>query len=191
LVYINEMNLDRDHLKTFAAGLLSGALVIAFVWAGQSLNRITNPSILAIPSKELAKIEKETLTCKPVVVYRDKAKKALGLHETIKADPEKHVVASTQVKASERPTTVSAVYDSGTGAFDMFTRIDPYPWFGADKKWLVGGFYGVSDDSEGAVGELLGMYDLFQIKALHIGPMGHIDTNGRRFLGAGFWFSGR
>jgi hypothetical protein len=41
------------------------------------------------------------------------------------------------------------------------------------------------------VGELLGMYDLFQIKALHVGPMGHIDTNGNRFLGAGIWFSGR
>jgi hypothetical protein len=137
------MNIDRDHFKTFAAGLLAGALVVAFVWISQSLNRITSPSVLATPSKELAKIEKETLTCKPVIVYRDKAKKALGLPETVRADPDKHVVASTQVKSSERPTTISTVYDSGTGAFDMFTRIDPYPWFGTDKKWLIGGFYGV------------------------------------------------
>ena len=148
------------------------------------------PSVLAIPSKEIAKIEKETLTCKPVVVYRDKAKKALGLPETVKADPDKHVVASTRVKSSDRPTTVSAVYDSGLGAVDMYLRQDPYPWFGSDKKWLIGGFYGVSDGSGGAVGELVGMYDLFQVKAIHIGPMGHIDTDGRRFLGAGAWFSG-
>ena len=126
-----------------------------------------------------------------IVIYKDKAKKALGLPETVKADPDKHVVASTQVKSSERPTTVSAVYDSKLGNVDMYLRQDPYPWFGSDKKWLIGGFYGYSDDSGDAVGELLGMYDLFQIKALHIGPMGHIDTDGRRFLGAGFWFSGR
>jgi hypothetical protein len=185
------MNLNRDNLITFASGLVMGLLVAGGICAYNTLNRMIPQSVLAPPSKELAKIDKETLKCQPVVIYKDKAKKALGLPETVKADPDKHVVASTQVKASERPTTVSAVYDSGTGAVDMFTRRDPYPWFGSDKKWLIGGFYGASDDSEGAVGELLGMYDLFQVKALHIGPMGHIDTNGNRFLGAGFWFSGR
>jgi hypothetical protein len=187
------MNLNRDNLITFLAGLLMGLLVAGGICTWVKF-RPSLPSVLATPSKELAKIDKETLKCQPIVIYKDKAKKALGLPETVKADPDKHVVASTQVRSSDRPTTVSAVYDSKLGNVDMYLRNDPYPWFGSDKKWLIGGFYGYSDDSDdsgGAVGELLGMYDLFQVKAVHIGPMGHIDTNGRRFLGAGFWFSGR
>lgn len=178
------MNIDRDHFKTFSAGLIMGLVVAGGLCAWNTLNRITHPSVLAPVAKELAKEKTETLLCKKVVVYRDKVKEKLNLPETVVKDPDKKVTASTKVPASDFPNTVTSVYDLGTGATDLYVRRDPLPWLAFDKRWRLGAFYGLSDEENGL---FLGVaqYQFAQIKRVHITAHGQADTSGRYFIGAG------
>lgn len=171
-------------------GMFLGILVAAAIYAYKTL-RPSLPSVLATPAKELAKEETKTLQDKPVVVYREKVKDKLGLPESVKKDATKHVVNSTQVEASDRPTTVTAVYDDQTGVVDLFKRRDARPWIGFDRRWSLGAFYGLRDDVSTPVVRVAASYELLQIKAVRFGVLGQFDTDGRRFGGVGFWFSGR
>ena len=178
------MNIDRDHFKTFSAGLVMGLLVAGGLCAWNTLNRITNPSVLAPVAKELAKEKTETLTCKPVVVYRDKVKEKLNLPETVVKDPDKKVTASTKVPASEFPNTVTSIYDSGTGATDLYIRRDPMPWIGTASRGSVGLHGGIQEDGE-TVGRLSASYSRLQVKRLNLDITGDIATSGRKFIGVG------
>lgn len=178
------MNIDRDHFKTFSAGLIMGLVVAGGLCAWNTLNRITHPSVLAPVAKELAKEKTETLLCKKVVVYRDKVKEKLNLPETVVKDPDKKVTASTKVPASDFPNTVTSVYDSGTGATDMFIRQDKTPWLGFARKGTLGLAYGVQDDGE-ATTRLSASYSLLSVKRLNLGLTGDIATSGRAFIGVG------
>lgn len=171
-------------------GMFLGILVAAAIYAYKTL-RPSLPSVLATPAKELAKEETKTLKDKPVVVYREKVKAKLGLPESIKKDATKHVVNSTQVQASDRPTTITAVYDDQTGVVDLFKRRDARPWIGFDRRWSLGAFYGLRDDVSTPVVRVAASYELLQIKAVRFGVLGQFDTDGRRFGGVGLWFSGR
>jgi hypothetical protein len=165
-----------------AIGFVLGLIVAGAVCAYNTISRITSPSVLA---KELAKEETTTLTCKPVVVYRDKVKDKLNLPESVKKDATKHVANSTQVEPSDHPTTVSAVYDDQTGHIDLFKRTDQLPWMTVATRYGIGAYYGVGTDTDGPVGLLRGDVDLLKIKALSLGFTGTIDTNSNRFIGVG------
>lgn len=178
------MKIDRDHLKTFSAGLIMGLMVAGGVCAWNTLNRITHPSVLAPVAKELAKEKTETLPCKPVVVYRDKVKENLNLPATVIKDPDKKVTASTKVPASEFPNTVTSVYDSGTGATDLYIRRDSFPWLGTAYRGSVGLHGGIQEDGE-TVGRLSVSYSRLQVKRLNLGLTGDVSTSGRAFVGIG------
>lgn len=163
--------------------LLGGAIVAGGAW--WNANKPSLPSTLANPSKDLQKVAKRKIECQPVIIYTDVAKKAVGLPETVKADTEQHVLAATQVKPNERPVTVSAVLDTGTGQTSMYQRVDPLPWLSFDRRWRFGAFYGLSDSENGLI---LGVaqYQFAQIKRVNITAHGQVDTSGRYFIGGGF-----
>lgn len=162
-----------------------GAALVAGVCAYNTLKRISHPSVLAQPAKELKNVKTETLNCKPVVVYQDKAKKSLNLPETVAKDPDKKVTASTKVPASDFPNTVTSVYDTGTGATDLYIRRDPLPWLTVATRYSLGAYYGAGTDTDGSVWLLRGDAELLRIKALAVGLTGTYDTNGKSFIGIG------
>ena len=165
------------------AVLVGGLFVAAGCWWNS--NKPSLPSILATPSKDLAHVAKSKIECKPVIVYTDVAKSKLGLPETVKADPEQQVSASTQVRPNERPVTVSSVFDMGTGQTSMYQRIDPLQWLSFDSKAVLGVAYGFKSDSAGLVTRIYGRYELVQIKAIHLGLLADVD-NARGWYGGGF-----
>lgn len=169
----------------FICGLLVAGGICGWMKYSPSI-----PSVLATPAKELAKEETNTLKGMPVAVHRAKVKDKLGLPESIKKDATQHVVNSTQVEPSDRPTTVTAVYDDQTGAVNLFKRRDPLPWLAFDRRAALGVAYGVKDNPDGFVTRLYGRIELIQIKRLRAGLLADVDNAGG-WYGGGFaemWF---
>lgn len=172
------MQTVTSHAIAFVLGMVIVAAGCVWLKFKPSL-----PSVLATPSSDLAKVDKETLKCQTVIVYKEKAKDKLGLPESVKSDAEQKVLAATQVKSSDRPTTVSAVLDTGSGLTSMYLRHDPYPWLGFDTKRELGIAYGFK--SGGATTRVFGKVDLLTIKALRGGLIGNVDADGDWYVGAG------
>ncbi len=162
----------------FIAGLLVAAAVCAWLKYRPSL-----PSVLAPPAKELAKEVTKRLDRKPVLVYRDKVEKKLGLPTIVTKDPDKHVVASSSVPASDYPHTVTAVYDEKVGNVDLFLRRDSLPWLAFNRRGALGVAYGIKDDADGFVTRIYGRMDLVQTKRLNFGLQGDVDSDGDWYVG--------
>ena len=171
-------------IASHAIAVVIGGAFIAGGCAYLKFTRVPLPSALLQPAKELDKEKPTLLKCKPVLVYRDKVEAKLGLPETVKRDPDKHVVASSNVPPSDYPHTMTAVYDSGTGGVDMFLRRDRLPWVAFNQKGSIGVSYGVKNSTTGSVSRLYGRFDLIQIKRLHAGILGDVDTDGDKYGGA-------
>lgn len=178
------MRLNGDAVKRIQdvmIGIFISILVAAAIYAYKTL-RPSLPSILATPAKELAKEETKTLKDKPVVVYREKVKAKLGLPESIKKDATKHVVNSTQVEASDRPTTVTAVYDDQTGVVDLFKRQDRLPWLAFYRRYEIGlSWLPLTDKGGSAVMSIDGRIELLQAKALRFGVTGTMSEQAGDF----------
>lgn len=168
-------------VTTHAVALVIGGLIVAIGCAWIQY-RPSLPSVLATPAKELAKEETKTLQDKPVVVYREKVKDKLGLPESIKKDATKHVVNSTQVEASDRPTTVTAVYDDQTGVVDLFKRQDRLPWLAFYRRYEIGlSWLPLTDKGGSAVMSIDGRIELLQAKALRFGVTGTMSEQAGDF----------
>ena len=172
-------------MKNLAIGIILGLIMAGAVCAYNTLSKITQPSILAQPANELKNAKSETLACRPVVVYQDRVKRDLALPETVAKDPDKKVTASTKVSASDFPNTVTSVYDTGTGATDLFIRRDKLALFAMNTRYEVGVGYGYTQD--GPVTRLDGSVELIQVKALHLGLTGTIDSSGAYYVGGRAW----
>ena len=176
-------DLRRDS-RLIGYGLIAGLLIAAVVWAYLSI-KPSLPSIESAPSKDLVKVNKEILNCIPVVVYKDKAKDKLGLPSAVVAAPEQRVLGATQVNPNERPTTVSAVFNTTSGETTFYQRLDPLPWLDFNRRATLGVAYGFKNDHDGAAIRVYGKLELLQIKALKAGLMGDVD-NARGWFGGGY-----
>ena len=183
------MNQRADLLrdaKILVVGIVAGLLLAGGMCVWLKF-KPSLPSVLAPPSKELAKEETKRLDCKPVLVYRDKVEKKLDLPDIVTKDPDKHVVASSPVPPSDYPHTMTAVYDEKVGNVNMFLRQDKLPWLAFNRRWRFGGYYGVNDRESGVV---LGSasYEFLQLKRLNVTATGQVDTSSRWFIGVGVTF---
>ena len=83
-------------IASHSIALILGGAIVAGACAYSSLKK-SDPSLPAKPSKDLAKVDKETLNCIPVIVYKDKAKDKLGLPTAVVVASEQRVLGATQV----------------------------------------------------------------------------------------------
>lgn len=164
------------------AGVALGILATLAVQASIEDIDPVSPAVPAPVARELRGIETTTVACKPIVVYRDRAKAELSLPEAVVADPAKQVVAATKVTASDRPHTVSAVADLGTGRVDMFVRPDPLPWLALERRTSLSLIYGI--DGEGAT-RVRGtaQLDLVRSRNWRLGAAAHLDADGGALAG--------
>lgn len=172
------------------AGIVLGLLLATAAWAWHSV-KPSLPAVLAPPATKIAGLATETQPCTTVVALTPAAKKKLGLPPALQQDPQASVLTAADVPRTDHPLIATAVLRRDTGVGEIYFTPQARPWLATDRRWLVGGFYTYRDDAAQPVGELLVMVDLLQIKALHLGAMGHLDTTGRRALGVGVWASGR
>lgn len=134
------------------------------------------------PAREVREVEKVRTEVKVVYVYPDKVKARLDLPAEVAADPARKVIATGKLDAEERPYTLSAVLDTGTGDSQVYARPDPLPWIGPGRRGAVGLAYGVGNN--GPTGKLYAQHDLLQVKALHAGTRAEVDQHG------GWWAGG-
>lgn len=180
----------RASVRHFVAGIVAGLLIAAAVWAWQTV-KPSLPAVLAPPAEKIAQVRTETKACTTVQALAEPAKKRLGLPESVRRDPQASVLAAADVPRTDSPLIATPLLHRDTGVTEIYFTPQPRPWLASDRRWLVGGFYVARDEATEPVGELVGLYDVFQIKALHVGVLGHLDTTGRRALGVGLWATGR
>lgn len=179
-------------MKTITSHLLcvvAGGMIVAAACTYSAIKK-SIPSIPSAISRDLAKVDKETLKCIPVIVYKDLAKNKLGLPQTVVVAPEQRVLGATQVKPNERPTTVSAVLNTTTGETSFYQRQDKSPWLDFNRRYEIGVSYlPFNQDGIDKLIALDGRIEVIQIKALRAGLTGAIDTDGGYKVGVRAWAS--
>lgn len=138
---------------------------------------------LATVSPKVIKLEEKTIVPKQVVVLEEKAKSNLGLPPQVRVDKKKHVIAATQVERSLKPQTITTVLDEETGVSQTYTTVEKYPWLGANPSGSLSLSYGLRSGEP--VTRLSMTQDVFQIKAINFGGVGHLDSDGQYFVGVG------
>jgi hypothetical protein len=175
------MSATRCLILGFVLGIV--AMLVLQVWQD---HRPSTPAAPAHAAPELRGERTTVAECKPIVIYRDKVKQELGLPADVQADVQRQVVAATKVPASDRPHTVSAVADLGTGKVDLFVRPDPLPWFRRENVWSRSLYAGVYDKDFTA--RMTVERSAVQIKRAHIGAVFAVDAGPgetRLFIGIG------
>ena len=168
-------------LRPLLIGVAIGIVAMLAVQAW----RDRQPPAPAEPAPIARELRNETTTvveCKPVMVYRDKVKADLGLPPDVQTNPARQVVAATKIPASDRPHTVSAVADLGTGKVDLFVRPDPMPWLALERRTSVSLIYGVDNQGERRL-RGVAQVDLLRSRNWHLGAAAHLDANGRALVG--------
>lgn len=150
------------------------------------------PSIAARPAPELAHASQTSVPVKPVRVYSSTTKAKLKLPADVQTNPDKQVIAATQVKSDPRPQTVTTVIDTATGESSSFVKVDPYPWFAIEARGVATLAAGYRFDRGGALPKQivrLGVgYDVVRVKALTVGVVGSVDSDGQTFAGVGITY---
>ena len=173
-------------LAGFAAGVI-GLTIAAVVYFSFKLNPAPPGIHLpATPAKEVAKEETIPVqVAEPVQVYKPATKAKLKLPKTVVDDAAQHVVASSKTANDERQHTITTTLDTSTGQFTTYDRAEPLPWVAVNTKTQVGLFYGLKDGEK--VARLQAQQEFLQVKALHFGAVGSVDSDGSYFVGAGAW----
>ena len=181
----------RTRILDAALGVVLGLLLASAGFAWHSL-KPSLPALPGAPSAKVADIQMETKPCKQVQAKEPKAKKKLGLPPPVQQDEQAVVLTAVDVPRTDEPLIATSLLHLDTGLGEIFFTPQPRPWLAFDRRWTAGVFYVARDDvvDSGLVGRLQGTYAAFQVKFLHFGAYGQIDTDKRRAVGVGAWASG-
>lgn len=172
-------------LRGNLASLLSMSVIlilIATAWTFWPRNKpAAGVSAPLPPAKEVRTVEKIVYRPKLVYVYPDAVKKKLGLPAPVVEDATKKVMTTGRLEAEERDYNLSSVLDTETGGSQIYVEPLPPPWIGPGRRGAVGVAYGLKNGH--AAGQLYAQHDLLQVKALHAGARGTVDTDGDYFAG--------
>lgn len=175
-----------DWIKNNRLSLLLIAVIIGLLSSAWTFWPRPKPAVgISEPlpaAKEVRTVEKIVYRPKFVYVYPDKVKKKLNLPAPVVQDAAKKVIATGKMQTDDRPYTLSAVLDTGTGESEVYARPDPLPWIAPGRRGAVGVAYGLRDGKP--IGRLYVYHDLLQIKALHAGARAELDQDGKNYIGA-------
>lgn len=168
-----------------ATHLLALSLGGGLMFAASYRYATESPPALTPPAKVLTKVERVTVPCETVQVYKPEAKRKISLPEAVRKNPKAHVVASSDVPATDRDKRLSTVLDTETGAVDTYTEVLAAPWLRPEARGEVGLYAGIKPGQPGMTGRLQARYDVLQIKGAHVGAIGSLDSDGETFAGVG------
>ena len=148
------------------------------------------PSVESAPAKVLH--NKEVVTTQaPVQHYKKEVKLDLNLPKAVQDNPNKQVLAATDLAPSKRERTVSTVLDLSTGEAIQYVQEKELPWLGAASVLRLGVYAGIKTSpygSEPSVRAALSK-ELFAVKETRAVVHGSVDfTNSGRtdaFIGVG------
>jgi hypothetical protein len=137
----------------------------------------------ATKAPEVAKAAKQEIKPAKVLAYSESAKQKIDVPEAAKKDPAIVVLDSSTIPASDHSMTFSETLNTTTGETTGYLTTDPYPWLAMENERHFTVAYGLKN---GGVKAFRFQYtrELVQVKALHIGPLVTVDTDGHAFAGA-------
>jgi hypothetical protein len=169
--------------------LLASALALVYVYYPDSAP--PGVTVDATPAREVAKEETVPLIVSfPLQAYKPAVKAKLKLPAAVVANPDAHVVASSKVKADDRPHTITTVLNSETGKFDTYDRTDPLPWLAPNTTTHISAYYGLKNSEQ--VIRLQVQQEFVRVKALRIEATASVDLGHGKpdpFIGIGGRFS--
>ncbi len=171
----------------------TGVLVICgvMIWMLIAVVQLKQPSPVSVPAVAAPEVKRATtarvVVRRPVKVFAGDTKAKLKLPADALANPAEHVTAATRVPSSDRPQTVTTTINTDTGESRSFVKADPYPWFAWEPRGEVRLAIGYKHH-DGRLQQVtrLGVgYDVVRVKALTVGVVGSIDSDGATFAGIG------
>ena len=140
----------------------------------------------AVTAPQLSHTLTETIKPAHVHVYRQDAKKKVPLPSDVASNPDLHVIASSKVPISQNPQNITSVINERTGEISTYVSREPLPWLRAEQTGEARIDYGWNGNSN--VARLSVREDLLQVKALHAGLNGSLESDGHYFIGAGIGY---
>lgn len=163
--------------------VIGAALAAIAIWFA-SIRHEAVPAAPARQSPALAAIATVEVRPKQVTAYAPGAKAKLRLPSSMVQNDAVVVLDSSKLPESDHTQTVTTVLDVDSGTPSTLVSVDPYPLLQFESHKAVGFSYGMTNG-----GNWLGLTtfsdDLIQVKAVHFGVNGSIDTNGMVFVGVG------
>ncbi len=171
------------HTALVAALVVFGASALIAWWIWPAPAPITGQAQPLPPAQETPAPATIPVDIKVVYVYPPEAKGKLGLPPTVATDPAKQVTATGKLNAEERPYTLTAVLDTGSGRSEVYARPDPQPWLGFSDHGAAGLSYGYQNGQP--VFRLAAHQDFIRAGALRAGVNATLDSDGDWFAGLG------
>lgn len=170
---------------TVMAAILFGFFSAWSWWVAHSPADKAGQVVQATPAKEVAKAERVDVPVKAVAVYKGgaKLKKKIGLPQTVVDDPKQEVIASSRIPAGEHAHTISTAINTETGKSETYVRTEPSPLLAFENRGELGLYYGMKQGQR--VTRIQIRQDFVQVKALHVGVIGSIDSDRTSFVGFG------
>lgn len=172
-------------LPTYNQLLGTAAVVVAslFLWtlSAKIARMETGKAAPAAVASEVRAEPKVDIHPPKVQAYRPAVKAKFNLPAEALGNVNEQVLSASTIKADSRPHTVITTLDTATGEVKSYDRPDPLPWLAPGQQGAIGVAYGYKNGLQ--VGRLYARQDLVQVKALHAGAMGTLDTDGEWFAG--------
>lgn len=168
--------------KREAALAIAFALAVALWYYMLPDNKPVGTWQQATTAPAVAAIPKERIVTKYIYVYPKAAKAAGDLPPEIKNDDNKSLIDAVKLTCNDdHPKTVASILDTVTGQTQIITRDEPLPWLAAESRGALGIQYGLGNN--GLKGRLAGRWEAVEVKALHLGLAGTVDTDRAAFGG--------
>lgn len=161
------------------------ATVVAFFNGVSKIGEDLSKPLPITQSSKLTKVDTEVVKPAAVRVYKPEAKKKLALPAQVQQDATKAVTTAVTVDSSLRPQTVASVLDTATGETTTYVNEEPYPWVALRDSGSASLAYGFKGLNPAPVVRLSVTQDVLQIKAIALGAVAHLDSDGDTFVGAG------
>lgn len=144
--------------------LAVGAAVVWTFWPKPTPE--VGKSVPLPPAKEVKGVERIIERVEYIKVYPDAIKAKVKLPEPILKDSSVKLISTGKLDAEERPYTLSAVLNTGTGEAEVYARPDPLPWVSVSKKRHFSGYMGVMNGEQAVA--ITARQEVLRIKELKI-----------------------
>lgn len=170
-------------IRKRAEGAIVAAIILLGVYWWTHVPTPPTPGYHVAPlAPQLAHTPLVPINPPRVMAYAPAVKKRLGLPPEVQANQHAHVISASKLPADDHPVTVTTLLDDQTGMETTLVRQEPLPWLAAEERGYLsvgGGF----KSGEGRVARLAIGEDLIQVKALHFGIDGTMDSDGQAYGG--------
>lgn len=176
----------KDSVKNMSIVILVGVVIYLFVALMKSKDNIKIEYRKVEVPKEIEKIQKVEIPIEKIkIIPKEKIKYKYVPKEIIK-DNNKEVTAVGVEKCPDgSKVIITTTIDKATKESDIYTRIEPKPFFQFLPGGEVGFKYGFQIDKSFGIGPEIsayGRYDIFRLKDFYVGVGAEIGIDNKAYI---------